>query len=237
MKGALYVENSKNSKISGDSRVDATYASIKRTCPDTCGLKDAGCYAKTSYTGIVVSRMDSRARQSTPLQVARAEAKAIDDAYKGGQVPAGRDLRLHVSGDSRTVKGTRVISAAISRWKQRGGGTAWSYTHAWRHVPRSVWDSVSVLGSIDKPEESAQARAQGYAPALVVGTHPTDKAYKVAGSDTTYIPCPQQTRGVPCVQCRLCMRADWLFNNNKGIAFAAHGVYKEVIKRRLNIIQ
>lgn len=237
MKGALYVEDSTNRKISGDGKVDATYASIKRTCPDTCSLKGAGCYAQTSYTGIVVHRMDSRARQSSPLQVARAEAKAIDQSYKGGQVPAGRDLRLHVAGDSRTIKGTRVINAAVSRWKKRGGGDVWSYTHAWRHVPRQEWKDVSILGSVDKVSEVEQVRAQGYAPALVVGEHPSDKAYKLDGSDTTFIPCPQQTRGIACTNCRLCMRADWLFKENKGVAFAAHGVYKGVIKRRLTVIQ
>lgn len=237
MNGAIYVEDSNNRKISGDSKVDATYASIKKTCPDSCSLKGQGCYAQTSYTGIIVARMDKRARQGSPLALARAEARAIDQSHKGGPIPAGRDLRVHVAGDSRTVKGTRILNAAIGRWKKRGGGFAWSYTHAWKHVRRDEWIQVSVLASIENPRDSEAVRAQGYAPALVVGEHPTDKAYKLPGSETTFIPCPQQTRGVACTDCRLCMKADWLFQNNKGIAFASHGVYKGIIKRRLNVLQ
>ena len=57
MKGVIYVQDSSNTKISGDNKVDATYASIKATCPDTCSLKDEGCYAQTSFVGMVNARM------------------------------------------------------------------------------------------------------------------------------------------------------------------------------------
>ena len=237
MRGAIYVSDSSNTKISGDSKVDATYTSIKATCPDTCSLKNEGCYAQTSFVGMIVNRMDRRAKQDSPLQLARSEAKAIDAAYKGNAVPVGRDLRLHVSGDSRTVKGTRILNAAISRWKKRGGGVAWSYTHAWRHVLREEWSNVSVLASIEDTKDVAAVRQRGYAPAIVVAEHPSEKSYKLNGSDTTFIPCPQQTRGVSCADCRLCMKADWLYQSNRGIAFAAHGVKRNDIKRHLKVLQ
>lgn len=237
MRGAIYAEDSKNTKISGNGKVDATYASIKNTCPDTCSLKGEGCYAQTSFVGMINARMNSRARQGSPLQLARAEARAIDASYKGGAVPAGRPLRLHVSGDSRTIKGTRVLSAAVSRWKKRGGGNAWSYTHAHQHVPRKEWGEVSVLASIEHTKDVESVRKMGYAPAIVVGEHPSDKAYKLDGSDTTFIPCPQQTREVACADCQLCMRADWLYTTNRGISFSAHGVKKELIKRHLKVVQ
>ena len=237
MRGAIYVSDSGNTKIMGSQKVDATYASIKKTCPDTCSLKNTGCYAQMSYTGIVTRRNDKRAKGESPLDVARSEAKAIDMAYGGGAIPFGRALRLHVAGDSRTVKGTRVLNKAIGRWKTRGGGSCWSYTHAWRHVPRKEWSNVSILASVEDPKDIAAARAQGYAPAIVVGTFPTDKAFTVPGSDTTFIPCVNQTRGVGCSDCQLCFKADWLYETNRGIAFQAHGVYKDQMKRRLNVIQ
>lgn len=237
MKGAIYVSDSGNTKIMGSQKVDATYASIKHTCPDTCSLKGEGCYAQTSFVGMINQRMQRRARQGSPLDVARAEAHAIDESYNGGSVPEGRALRLHVSGDSRTIKGTRLINNAIGRWKQRGGGATWSYTHAWRHVPRSEWSNVSILASVADVSEVQAAKAQGYAPAIVVGEHISDKAYTLPGSDVKWIPCPNQTRGVGCTDCRLCFDADRLHQNNFGIAFAAHGVYKGVIKRRLNVLQ
>lgn len=237
MKGAIYVEDSKNTKLLGSKKVDSTYTAIKQSCPSTCALKDEGCYAQTSFVGMVNYRNESRAKGQSPLKVARAEAKAIDQSYKGGTVPQGRDLRIHVAGDSRTIKGTRSIVAAVSRWKKRGGGDVWSYTHAWRHVPRKEWKGVSVLASIDKVEEAIQARKQGYAPALVVPTHPSEKAYTLPGSDIKWIPCPNQTREVGCTDCRLCFNADRLLTGNFGITFAVHGVRKESLKKHLTVIQ
>jgi hypothetical protein len=191
----------------------------------------------TSYVGMVSRRLDKRAKKSSTLQLARAEAKTIDQSYRGGKVPAGRDLRLHVSGDSKTIKGTKLLASAIKRWKKRGGNVAYSYTHAWRTVPRNEWKDISVLASVDSIKQVSAARKQGYAPALVVSEHISEKAYKVKGSKTTFIPCPSQTKDVPCVKCRLCFNADRLYKDNMGIAFAAHGIHKNEIKRRLTVIQ
>ena len=232
MKGAIYVSDSGNTKIMGSKKVDATYASIKATCPDSCELKDKGCYAQTSFVGMINNRMNRRARQDSPLDLARSEAKAIDESYGGGQVPTGRAMRIHVAGDSRTWAGTRVISNAVLRWKKRGGGDVWSYTHAWRHVPRQMWEGVSTLASIDKVEDVHAARTNGYAPAIVVPEHKSERAYLLDGSDVKWIPCPNQTRGIGCTDCRLCFDDSRLFKGNFGIAFAAHGVRKNEIKKR-----
>lgn len=237
MNGVIYVSNSGNTKIMGSKKVDATYSSIEVTCPSSCELKNTGCYAQTSYVGMQNARLNKEASNLSPLQVARAEAKAIDNSYSGGNVPTGRDMRLHVAGDSRTVTGSRVINKAVGRWKQRGGGDCWSYTHAWRNVSRDEWDNVSMLASVDSVSEISEAREQGYAPAIVVPEFNSDKAFNLDGTDTKFIPCPAQTREVGCTDCRLCFNADRLFHKNMGIAFAAHGVRKNAIKKRLNVIQ
>jgi len=241
MKGAIYVSDSGNTKIMGSKKVDATYTSIKGTCPNSCPLKDDGCYAQTSFTGIVTARLNKEAKGSSTLELARAEAKAIDNAYNGGKIPQGRDFRLHVAGDSRTITGSRILNAAIGRWRKRGGGAVWSYTHAWRNVSRTNWSNVSMLASVTTTSEVAEARAQGYAPSIVVGEHPSEKAYMLTGSDVKWIPCPAQTKPggkeIGCTDCRLCFDANRLYENNFGIAFAAHGVKKNEIKRRLTVIK
>lgn len=234
MRGATYVKDSANSKL-GD--MDAIYTSIQSTCPSSCELKDKGCYAALSFVGIVSRRLDKEAEDLSPLQVARAEAQVIDESYKGKEVPEGTILRLHVSGDSRTIAGTRIIDKAIGRWRKRGGRVAYSYTHAWRKVPRELWQNTAVLASVDSIAEVEAARAQGYAPAMVVPEHISEKAYTLAGSDTKWIPCPNQTRDVTCNKCGLCFNADRLYNSNMGIAFAAHGSKKGDLKRRLNVIK
>lgn len=238
---AIYVKDSKNAKLAGSKKVDCTYAPIKNTCPNSCPLKQEGCYALYSYVGIVVKRLEKEMNNFSPLQAARAEAKAIDNSYKGGDVPVGRDLRLHVAGDSRTLAGTRLINNAVKRWKKRGGGDVWSYTHAWQHVPREEWDQVSILASITTVDEVPAAKAQGYAPAIVVPEHPSEKAYLLPGSDTKWIPCPAQTKPggkeIGCSDCRLCFNSDRLFKTNMGIAFSVHGVKKDNIKRRLIVVK
>jgi hypothetical protein len=237
MNGAIYVSDSGNTKIMGTKKVDATYVSIKASCPKSCPLMGEGCYAQLSYVGITTHRLDEEADGFSPLQAARAEAKAIDESYKGGDVPTGRDLRLHVAGDSRTITGTRILNKAVSRWRKRGGGDCWSYTHAWKNVPRKEWDQVSILASVTTVDEVPAAKQQGYAPAIVVSEHPSEKVYKLEGSDVKWIPCPAQTRGVGCSDCRLCFNADRLYNENMGIAFSVHGVKKENIKRRLTVLK
>jgi len=236
-RGAIYVSESGNAKLMGSKKVDATYASIKATCPSSCPLRDEGCYAQTSYVGMINWRLDRRARGGSPLQVAKAEAAAIDAAYKGGEVPAGRSLRLHVSGDSRSIAGSRAINNAVGRWLSRGGKDVWSYTHSWRHVPRNVWSNVSMLASVDNVDQVVAARANGYAPAIVVPEHSSDKVYALPNSDVKWVPCPAQTRGVGCTDCRLCFDAKRLYENNFGIAFAAHGVRKNSLKRHLTVVQ
>ena len=237
MNGAIYVSDSGNRKIIGSKKADATYTSIQTSCPKSCPLMGEGCYAELGYVGITSHRLDAEAKGNSPLDTARAEAKAIDNSYNGGDVPKGRDMRLHVAGDSRTILGTRVINKAVARWKQRGGGDCWSYTHAWQHVAREEWSHVSILASVSNTNEVEAAREQGYAPAIVVPEHPSEKAFQLDGCDTKWIPCPAQTRGVGCTDCRLCFNADRLHDGNFGIAFAVHGVMKDKMKRHLNVVK
>ena len=235
-----FIEKSANRKISGKLGVSATYAPISQTCPSTCELKKEGCYARLSFVGIVNARLEGESVGLSPLQVAKAEAKAIDGSFKGGAVRTPY-LRLHVSGDARTVKAATILASAVERWQARGGVKAWSYTHAWRKVPRKAWGAVSVLASVATVAEAEQARKAGYAPAIIVGEHASPKAFKKQGSRTLFIPCPAQTqadeKNVSCESCRLCMDSERLFASNMGIAFAAHGAQKSNIKRRLNVLR
>jgi hypothetical protein len=180
--------------------------------------------------------MNKEAIGKDSRDIARAEAKAIDSAYKGGKVPF-TNLRLHTVGDCKSSTNVRIVNAAVGRWKARGGNKAFTYTHAHQAVKRSEWSNVSVLASIDSIEQAKAATEQGYACSLVVAEHASKKAFKVEGSDITWIPCPSQTMGKTCEECRICMDADKLFRDNQGVAFAAHGVYKNAIKKRLNVIQ
>jgi hypothetical protein len=234
---ATYTRDSKNAKLSRWGRgVDATYTSIRATCPASCSLRDAGCYAQGGNVALHVRRLDQAATGLTPIQAARYEAGAIDAAWGGGRVPEGQLLRLHVAGDARTTGAARVLGAAVARWLKRGGRAAWSYTHAWRAVPRSAWGPVSVLASMESTKDAAAAMGRGYAPAVVVPAFPTGaRAWQQDG--VRWIPCPAQAGDRTCDECRLCVHGDQLRARGAGIAFEAHGAQAAAVKRRLPVVQ
>jgi hypothetical protein len=150
-----------------------------------------------------------------PARIARLEARAID-ALRGR-----KPLRLHVVGDCRTRKAARIVSAAARRYRARSGKAVWTYTHAWRKVPRADWGNVSVLASCETTAEAKDAMQRGYAAAIVVPEFKEERAY--LEGDVKVLPCPNQTRGAQCSACRLCMGAERLREAALVIAFAVHG--------------
>jgi hypothetical protein len=223
---AILVFDSHNAKL---GPVAATYASIEASCPASCSLKGNGCYAHGGNVALHVRRLD--ASKASPLMAARDEADAIDASPR----PRGKALRLHVAGDCSTIVAANTVAAASGRWLERGGGPVWTYTHAWRSVPRTMaWERVSALASIETAADAKVARRAGYAPALVVAEHPADgRAWKANG--ITWIPCPAQTRdNITCADCRLCWDDAKLKARNAGITFAVHGSRK---RRALTVIQ
>ena len=220
--------------------VCSTYTSIEATCPESCPFKrDAngvagGCFADAGYTGRAIKILDAAARwhDMSPTSMANMvisqEVAHIDQAFHGKPVPqdgarGGRDLRLHVGGDVGTTFGAQLLGRAATRWRSRGGGAVWTYTHRWRDIPRSAWGpDVSVLASCETADEMNEARERGYPPAVTVPQHPSKKAYAMKGTDTKVIPCPFETKGTVCSECRLCLDVD-LMKMNKAIGFAVHG--------------
>lgn len=222
--------------------VSTTDVSIAATCSAACPFKGSGCFAEAGFTRFTARKLDEAARGLTVEQVIAEEVRLIDGAFDAGRVPqdgarGGRDLRLHVGGDVGSALGTQLLAGAAVRWRDRGGGAVWSFTHTWREMPRETWGSISVLASVEQPEDIQNARVAGYAAAIVVDEFPSDKAFFLPGSNTRIVPCPAETRGKTCVECRLCLDADKLASRNVAIAFEAHGpmarrVREALVRRR-----
>lgn len=211
--GAKYVSGSRNSKIGA---VDATWASIESTCVDCTWKTTRVCYALGGRAQFVVNRLDEEARRArrSSADTSFDEADVIDAAYHTGEpcetgaVPSGTILRVHASGDTSTLEGARALAGAIARWKRRGGALAYSYTHAWRRVPRSAFGELSVLASIDRAEDVPLALARGYGSVTVIVTEESwarnfslrpdgdlvFKQFQVPETKTglSFIPCPAQ---------------------------------------------
>lgn len=228
--------------------VSSTYVSIDSTCPDSCTFKASGCYVRTGFTAQLARELD-RSAAPEPGGVIRAEVNLIDRAWPArrgwpSSVPqdgarGGRDLRLHVGGDCPDAASARLLAAAAERWRRRGGGVVWTYTHRWREIPREAWGSISVLASCETPEDVMAARGRGYAPAIVVRRFPDRRAFYVRGIVGRVIPCPAETGKRTCVECRLCLDDRGLLERAATIAFEAHGGADgaEKAKRALPVLQ
>lgn len=211
--------------------VAATYASISVTCPTTCMFRNNGCYAEGGFVGLKAGNL---AGIGTPWDAAWNEASHILKfiGESGGRVPqdggrqgdAGRDLRLHVSGDCKEPEAVDIFAAMERTWRNAGGGQVWTYTHAWRTVGRHRWGGVSVLASCETPEDIKEARARGYTPSLTIRSHRgATKAYSIPGIEGKLIPCPAETKKTSCVKCRLCFDDKKLEERKNIITFALHG--------------
>lgn len=219
----------------------STYVSIATSCPDLCPFKKdgaggrGGCYAEAGFTGSLIRTLDTEAAEHDihPAMLAGLEADAINKTFPRG-VPqdgarGGRDLRLHIAGDVIHELGATILANAARRWQERGGGSVWTYTHSWRTIPRKAWGPISVFASVEDPCDIEYARERDYPAALVVEAHPSAKAYHIGNLERNYqekvIPCPAETKGVTCVECRLCLDRDML-TVDATIGFAVHGVLK-----------
>ena len=155
--------------------------------------------------------------------IAHQEAEAIDTL--SGQ----RDLRVHIVGDCRTDAAAKLVSSAMLRHETKHNRSAWTYTHAWRQVKAESWQKTNVLASCESLQEIPEARAKGYACALVIRrSDPLFGRIKqgklVIYNNERLLPCPNQTdtRKPTCVECRLCMRAHFLKRTQTTITFLEH---------------
>lgn len=229
--GVIAIAVSQNSKL-GEC---ATTTVSAVTCPASCPFLNGGCYAEYDQTSIQWKRATAGTGGMSALEVAKSEAAAIN------ALPATRDLRLHVAGDSPTRDGTRAVAEACFNYVARGlvlgkRLAAFGYTHAFRTVLRSDWWAVSVLASCETVADVRSAWRRGYAAALTVPQFPNGaKAFEVKDGDEAVkcIPCPAQSAEKTCSECRLCMDDRRLLAERTVIAFAVHGSGSKRAKERL----
>jgi len=218
----ILVEKSENAKLGGMATTHACLA----TCPDSCPLKASGaCYRNTGSEAYVAKSLDAHQSnmRDSHLTIAKKEASLIDNLKNKV------DLRLHTVGDCKSAPAARAVSDACERFMERTGGVAYTYTHAWRDVPRKAWGKVSVLASCESIDDVKLAMKRGYAAAMVIPQyrHETWKATMVG--DLRMMPCPKQTgKAESCKTCRVCMRDGLLRKGKVVVVLAAHGPTKRM---------
>ena len=109
MQLAKGVEISHNKKT---GPVSATYAA-QPSCPPTCPFLGAGCYGESGRVGIHTAKLNKNAKDSSSVEVAEAEATAIDG------LTGLMDLRVHVVGGCKTDKEAKLVGDAAARFMAR----------------------------------------------------------------------------------------------------------------------
>lgn len=223
--------------------VATTYVAMAPTCPRTCPFFERGCYARAGAARRLITKLDRAAVGLTSREVIEQEAELIRRAFRGGAIPrdggrdgkSGRDLRLHVAGDVGTAGDARILADDARGWIARDGGIVWTYTHRWRTIPRDAWGPIRVLASVEDARSIERAFARRYDVALVVPEFVRDTIYTLPGTDIRVLPCPAQTRGSTCVECRACF--GHLRERRVVIGFRTHGPAAASAKRALPVIR
>jgi hypothetical protein len=175
------------------------------TCPESCPLRNEGCYAETGWAGLQTYRINTvqKALRWSVTKLAQVEAMMI------GRLTGTRRLRAHVVGDCSTVMGARHVGGALRRHEAKHGMRAWTYTHAWREVHALDWAGARVLASCGTVGELQEAHDRMYAATVIIPRTESRKAYQSGGF--TIIPCPAQfkdartgQRQTTCERCNLC---------------------------------
>lgn len=205
--------------------VNVLYLS-SNSCPVQCPLYGK-CYKDQGNMGMFVHGYLDKAPIQHSVQMAHYAAERIA-ALKNKALT--RDLRLFGAGDAKSPVEARIIAKAAREFQVKSGRIAFGYTHAHLNgVKASDWKGVSMLASCETPEAAKRLMRQGWATAIVMPyfTHPTHKKFVYDG--VAGIPCPNQTRGITCTECRLCMRAEFLHKHKLAILFAAHSSNKKYV--------
>ena len=215
MQLAKGVEISHNKKT---GPVSATYAA-QPSCPPTCPFLGEGCYGESGRVGIHTAKLNKNAKDSSSVEVAEAEATAIDG------LTGLMDLRVHVVGGCKTDKEAKLVGDAAGRFMARRRKTdAWTYAHAWKVIKRVSWGAMSVLASCHTKDEVKEAMSKGYAASITTAKMP-EKA--IVEDGITYVPCLEQTKGITCVECRLCLDDVALLEKKIVIVFELHTAAKK----------
>jgi len=231
------IEVSRNGKIGPMSATSASQLSCPGSQagdPFRCPFLEAGCFAEGNMQGMHTRVLNSLipvvAAWATAEDVATAEALALDG------LTGKRPCRVHVVGDCKTPQAARILSQAAARYTAKHGQVCYTYTHAWRSVMRSDWGGVSVLASTERPADLPEADARGFGCAMVVDHHDDNKLVDL-GNGFKGIPCPEQVGTKDsCLECGLCLRADWLRSKKLVILLAAHGQGVKKVKGTLGAL-
>lgn len=204
------------SRRSGNAKLGPIPSSLSErgTCPRSCGLYEAGCYA--GY-GLLGHHWTAAADRGLPWAEFLARVRAL---------PPGTLWRHNEAGDLQG-DGERLDAEALEELIAANLGRAgFTFTH---YTARESWPAIACANahgftvnlSADTLAEADALAAAGVGPvAALVGVDHPQRSRTPAGR--VVVVCPAQTHGLTCAVCRLCARPQ----RRSIVAFRAHGQYR-----------
>lgn len=208
-------------RTSGNSKTGpiSTSMTTSDSCPDACGLKGQGCYARFGMTGLHWRKLDQKAEQGQAMDL---------EAFTGAllALPKGAPFRHNVAGDLPDADTLDAIAAAAQARRLQG----WTYTH--NHAPEDMRSSIAQANaspgltvnlSADSPAHADELAAMRIGPVVTVVSPDAwhdGKQIAETPSGNLMVRCPAEyVESMNCAACMLCA-----VSTRKGIvAFTAHG--------------
>lgn len=201
----------------------------KESCPSTCPLRDAGCYADTGPLNIHWSKTTSGDRGGSWDDLLTFVRK----------LPRKQIWRHNQAGDLPHTDGKIDAAKVEALTKANRGKRGFTYTH---HDP-SIPENLSAIAAANEGGFIVNLSVNGLDEVddtVSIGAGPVVTVLPEDAEPTTHTPngnrvivCPAvQREGVTCQTCGLCAKAD----RKVVIGFPVHGVRKKKAAKSLGFI-
>lgn len=201
----------------------AAITSDKKTCPDSCPLKNNGCYASFGPLNIHWNKI-SNGERGYSWNILLQNIEKLPTNYKLRYGQAG-DL----PGKNETIDSKKLSQLAETVQKKKL--KAWAYTHKTLNksnvnkIKKANEMGFCINASADNLTEADEAMDKGLPTVVVLPSDAPDVTSTAKGRKV--IVCPSQTKqGKTCSDCMLCAKRDRKFV----IGFKAHGVSKRKVE-------
>jgi len=206
MRKVHWVSSSRDSKT---GPVVASY-STKESCPDSCSLKEGGCYAwSLFYLNILSSKIKNGTIKIKPITTALSE-----------RLHNVRIVRHRIAGD---IVGDVKETLEECKLVKNEGLINIGYTHHWRASEAQPLKGY-FRASCANLDEVMEARQMGWSPTLIVPKG-TPKSLSLPNGEKAFM-CPARhgvegKKDITCNDCTLC-RVDEK-TADKTVMFEVHG--------------
>jgi len=211
--------------LKGNSKTNCpTTTSAKETCPDTCPLKESGCYAKYSFLGAYWKKLSNgEVKNSFDFKGLLVKIRKLQNNQVWRHNQAG-DL-THNNGVINEADLNKIVRA-------NKGKMGFTYTHHMHEIEENAQavkasneNGFTINWSSNNLEEADIITSKNIGPVVTLLPVGTDKVTYTAKGNKV-VKCPaDKAKDITCASCKLCAISD----RNFIIGFEAHGTAKKKV--------